>query len=170
MDNILRYVNEFSLSDSVNSVSRFIHFYEQYAEYDAFLTPPEHSNPWISDSTEAWDMEKQTKEVSARRVKRWAFSLQELLKDPAGKDQFYKFLDKEFSAENLKFYDAVQELKQVHASEVGLKVEEIWNEFLEADANTPVNIDSKSYELTKKNALTPDRWVFDTAAVRIPRP
>ncbi|GIZ03498.1 regulator of G-protein signaling 7 [Caerostris extrusa] len=51
------------------------------------------------------------KEVSARRVKRWAFSLQELLRDPAGKEQFYKFLDKEFSAENLKFYDAVQELK-----------------------------------------------------------
>ena len=42
------------------------------------------------------------KEVSARRVKRWAFSLQELLQDPVGRDQFIRFLDKEFSGENLK--------------------------------------------------------------------
>ncbi|CAL1265858.1 unnamed protein product [Larinioides sclopetarius] len=142
----------------------YVHYYEQYVEYDPFLTPPEYSNPWISDSTEAWDMEKQTKEVSARRVKRWAFSLQELLKDPAGKEQFYKFLEKEFSAENLKFYDAVQELKQINANEVDEKVKEIWNEFLEADANTPVNIDSKSYDVTKKNVEKPDRWAFDAAA------
>ncbi|XP_042895514.1 regulator of G-protein signaling 7-like [Parasteatoda tepidariorum] len=142
----------------------YVHYFEQYVEYDSFLTSPEYSNPWISDSTEAWEMEKQTKEVSVRRVKKWAFSLQELLKDPAGREQFYKFLDKEFSAENLKFYDAVQELKQVNAADVESKVKEIWNEFLEDDANTPVNIDSQSFANTKKNVEEPDRWVFDEAA------
>jgi regulator of G-protein signaling len=40
--------------------------------------------------------------LPARRVKRWAFSLQELLADPVGREQFVKFLDKEFSTENLK--------------------------------------------------------------------
>lgn len=43
-----------------------------------------------------------SKDISARRVKRWAFSLQELLNDPVGREQFAKFLDKEFSGENLK--------------------------------------------------------------------
>jgi len=43
------------------------------------------------------------KEISTRRVKRWAFSLQELLQDPVGKEQFIRFLDKEFSGENLKY-------------------------------------------------------------------
>lgn len=43
-----------------------------------------------------------SKEVSLKRVKRWGFSLRELLKDPAGREQFAKFLDKEFSGENLK--------------------------------------------------------------------
>ena len=33
---------------------------------------------------------------------RWGFSIHELLKDPAGKDQLAKFLDKEFSQENLR--------------------------------------------------------------------
>lgn len=44
-----------------------------------------------------------SKEVSLKRVKRWGFSLRELLKDPAGREQFAKFLDKEFSGENLKW-------------------------------------------------------------------
>jgi hypothetical protein len=42
------------------------------------------------------------KDIPARRVKRWAFSLQELLQDPVGREHFVRFLDKEFSGENLK--------------------------------------------------------------------
>ncbi|XP_022243616.1 regulator of G-protein signaling 7-like isoform X1 [Limulus polyphemus] len=145
----------------------YINYYEQYQEYDPFLTTPEPSSPWISDSQELWELEKQTKEVPPRRVRRWAFSLQELLKDPAGREQFIRFLEKEFSAENLKFWDAVQELKQVHSKDVPLKVQQIWNEFLAPDANFPINIDSKSYELTKKNIETPDRWTFDEAAAHL---
>lgn len=47
-------------------------------------------------------MAKNSKDVPCRRVRRWAFSLKELLRDPAGREQFMKFLEKEFSAENLK--------------------------------------------------------------------
>lgn len=42
------------------------------------------------------------KDISLKRVKRWSFSLRELLNDPIGREQFSKFLDKEFSGENLK--------------------------------------------------------------------
>ncbi|XP_046918006.1 regulator of G-protein signaling 7-like isoform X2 [Dermatophagoides farinae] len=146
-------------------------FYEQWAEYDPFVTPLEPSkgtplNPWISDSPEFWEMERQTKDVPCRRVRRWAFSLKELLKDAAGREQFFKFLEKEFSAENLKFWDAVQELKCVHTKDVASKVQEIWNEYLGSDANCPINIDSKSYEITKKNMENNpnNRWIFDEAA------
>lgn len=122
---------------------------EQWAEYDSFITLPEPSNPWISDSIDFWEWERQTKDVPCRRVRRWAFSVKELLRDPAGREQFYKFLEKEFSAENLKyvccilqiyhladlrtlrrFWDAVQELKCVHSRDVANKVQEIWNEYL----------------------------------------
>lgn len=81
---------------------RYITYFEQYLEYDCFFVAPEYPNPWISDSPELWEQEKQAKDISARRVKRWAFSLQELLQDPIGRDHFVKFLDKEFSGENLK--------------------------------------------------------------------
>lgn len=63
---------------------------------------PEYPNPWVSDNPELWEQEKQAKDISARRVKRWAFGLQELLQDPIGHEHFVRFLDKEFSGENLK--------------------------------------------------------------------
>jgi len=42
------------------------------------------------------------KDIPQRRVRRWSFSIQELIKDAAGREHFMHFLEKEFSAENLK--------------------------------------------------------------------
>lgn len=47
-----RYVKSSKVSES------YTNFYEQYSEFDPFLTQPDPSNPWITDSTEFWDMEK----------------------------------------------------------------------------------------------------------------
>ena len=41
------------------------------------------------------------REIPQKRVMRWAFSIEELLRDSAGLHQFNNFLDKEFSGENL---------------------------------------------------------------------
>lgn len=38
---------------------RCINYFEQYVEYDAFLTAPEWPNPWTSDTTELWEQDKQ---------------------------------------------------------------------------------------------------------------
>lgn len=43
-----------------------------------------------------------SKEPSQQRVKRWGFSMDEVLKDPVGRDQFLRFLESEFSSENLR--------------------------------------------------------------------
>lgn len=144
-----------------------INYFEQYVEYDCFFTAPEYTNPWISDSPELWEQEKIAKEISSRRVKRWAFSLQELLADPVGREHFIKFLDKEFSGENLKFWEAVQELKALPQKDVQDKVNEIWVEYLAPDASCPVNVDACSYEITKKNMENPDRWSFDVVASHV---
>ncbi|XP_041983835.1 regulator of G-protein signaling 7 [Aricia agestis] len=148
----------------------FISYCEQYAEYDAFLTPPEWPNPWVSDTTELWDQEKQCKEpLPLRRVRRWAFGLRELLRDPPGRDHFARFLSKEFSEENLKFWLAVQELKALPIRRVPARAKEIWKEFLAADAPSPVNIDAASRELTraKVEAGTADRYCFDEAQAHV---
>ncbi|XP_075238884.1 regulator of G-protein signaling 7-like isoform X2 [Convolutriloba macropyga] len=138
---------------------------EQYREYDPMLTPAEPSNPWISEETTFWDLEKNTKDYSTRRVKRWAFSIDEVLRDPAGKEQFAKFLAKEYSIENLNFYNNVYELKKVSEKEVVEKVKAIWAEFLDPNsALSPVNIDSKCMDKTRKEVFaTPGRHTFDDA-------
>ncbi|XP_045482456.1 regulator of G-protein signaling 7 isoform X1 [Harmonia axyridis] len=144
-----------------------IAYFEQYLEYDCFFVAPEYQNPWVSDNPELWEQEKIAKDISARRVKRWAFSLKELLQDPIGREHFIKFLDKEFSGENLKFWEAVQELKSLPQSEVQTKVNEIWAEFLAPDASCPINVDCQSYEVTKKNMENLDRWSFDCSAAHV---
>ena len=53
------------------------------------------------------------RDIPQRRVKRWAFCIEELVTDPAGKEQFSKFLDKEFSGENLKYVMSIWSFVQM---------------------------------------------------------
>lgn len=39
------------------SLCSLLGYTEQYLEYDPFLTPPDPSNPWISDDTTLWELE-----------------------------------------------------------------------------------------------------------------
>ncbi|ELW70928.1 Regulator of G-protein signaling 7 [Tupaia chinensis] len=84
---------------------------EQYLEYDPFLVPPDPSNPWLSDDTTFWELEA-SKEPSQQRVKRWGFGMDEALKDPVGREQFLKFLESEFSSENLSKEPSQQRVKR----------------------------------------------------------
>lgn len=148
----------------------YIAYFEQYHEYDYFLVQQEVPNPWVTDNTELWDVDRQAKDVPLRRVKRWSFSLRELLNDPAGNEQFTKFLEKEYSGENLKFWESIQEMKALPQSEIKEAAMKIWKEFLAPDAPCPVNVDSKSVELARDAVFAtngPNRWCFDVAAAHV---
>uniref|UniRef100_A0A8C8FQB3 Regulator of G-protein signaling 7 n=1 Tax=Oncorhynchus tshawytscha TaxID=74940 RepID=A0A8C8FQB3_ONCTS len=135
---------------------------EQYVEYDPFITPTDPSNPWISDDTTVWELEA-SKEPGQQRVKRWAFGINEVLKDQVGREQFLKFLESEFSSENLRFWLAVQEVKKRPIREVPTRVQEIWQEFLASGAPSAINVDSKSYDKTTQNVKDPGRYAFEDA-------
>lgn len=144
----------------------FVAYYEQYAEFDAFITTPEPSNPWVSDNIEYWDQEKTVnpKDIPPRRVKRWGFTIEEVLTDQAGVEQFSKFLDKEFSGENLKFWLACKDLKGLPLREVHSRVLDIYKEFLAPGCHNPVNVDSTIAELVRRRIENnPDRYCFDEA-------
>ncbi|KFP07895.1 Regulator of G-protein signaling 6, partial [Calypte anna] len=143
-----------------------IAYTEQYMEYDPFITPAEPSNPWISDDAALWDIEM-SKEPSQQRVKRWGFSMDEVLKDPVGRDQFLRFLESEFSSENLRFWLAVQDLKKQPLQDVTTRVEEIWQEFLAPGAQSAINLDSHSYEKTSQNVKDPGRYTYEDAQEHI---
>uniref|UniRef100_A0A673K9S4 Regulator of G-protein signaling 7 n=1 Tax=Sinocyclocheilus rhinocerous TaxID=307959 RepID=A0A673K9S4_9TELE len=139
---------------------------EQYSDYDPFLSTPDPSNPWISDDTTLWEMEA-SKEPGQTRVRRWGFGIDEVLKDPVGREQFLKFLESEFSSENLRFWLAVQELKRRPIREVPTRVQEIWEEFLAPGAPSAINVDSKSYDKTTQNVKDPGRYAFEDAQEHI---
>ncbi len=42
------------------TIFSYLSYFEQYMEFDPFITPPEPSNPWISDNTDHWDQESTT--------------------------------------------------------------------------------------------------------------
>uniref|UniRef100_A0A8C2KCM3 Regulator of G protein signaling 6 n=1 Tax=Cyprinus carpio TaxID=7962 RepID=A0A8C2KCM3_CYPCA len=135
---------------------------EQYLDYDPFVTVPEPANPWISEDVTFWELEA-SKDPSQQRVKKWGFSLDEALKDPVGREQFLKFLESEFSSENLLFWLAVQDLKCRPLQEVAARAQEIWQEFLAEGAPSAINLDSHSYERTSQNLKDPGRYSFEDA-------
>uniref|UniRef100_A0A8C1SS39 Regulator of G protein signaling 12a n=1 Tax=Cyprinus carpio TaxID=7962 RepID=A0A8C1SS39_CYPCA len=76
---------------------------------------------------------------SKRRVASWADSFERLLQDPVGVRYFSEFLKKEFSEENILFWQACECFSQLSQ-----KAKEIYNCFLSSKATMPVNIDSQA--------------------------
>ncbi|KAL5968277.1 Regulator of G-protein signaling 7 [Taenia solium] len=122
------------------------------------------SNPWLSDNVTAaaenyWGSSiavgvgssglgnaVQLGELSIPRVKRWSFSFQELLKDPLGRAKFQCWLEKEFAAENLMFWQECQDLKSAPLRELPQRIQSIYSHYLSLTAPEPVNVDSKVRE------------------------
>ncbi|KAM8915401.1 regulator of G-protein signaling 6-like isoform 2-T2 [Spinachia spinachia] len=139
---------------------------EQFMEYDPFVSAPEPSNPWVGDDASFWDLEA-SRDPGQQRVKKWGFSLEEALKDAAGRDQFLKFLESEFSSENLRFWLAVQDLKRRPLRDVSARAREIWQEFLAEGAPSSINLDSHSFERTSQNLRDPGRYSYEDAQEHI---
>ncbi|KAM9378094.1 regulator of G-protein signaling 12 isoform 2-T2 [Phaethornis superciliosus] len=82
-----------------------------------------------------------------RRVASWAVSFERLLQDPVGVKYFSDFLRKEFSEENILFWQACEYFNHVPAhdkKELSYRAREIFSKFLCSKATTPVNIDSQA--------------------------
>ncbi|KAI7810982.1 regulator of G-protein signaling 12 [Triplophysa rosa] len=82
-----------------------------------------------------------------RRVASWAVCFERLLQDPVGVRYFSEFLKKEFSEENILFWQACEYFSHVPETDkkqLSQMAREIYNSFLSSKATTPVNIDSQA--------------------------
>eukprot|EP00071_Canis_lupus_P007804 XP_005624331.1 regulator of G-protein signaling 9 isoform X1 [Canis lupus familiaris] len=150
------------------SLGGIVKYSEQFLSNDAIMSGCLPSNPWITDDTQFWDLNAKLVEVPTKmRVERWAFNFSELIRDPKGRQSFQYFLKKEFSGENLGFWEACEDLKYGDQSKVKEKAEEISKLFLAPGARRWINIDGKTMDITVKGLRHPHRYVLDAAQTHI---
>ncbi|KAM6949386.1 regulator of G-protein signaling 12-like [Aplochiton taeniatus] len=108
--------------------------------------------------------------LSERRVASWAACFERLLQDPVGVRYFSEFLKKEFSEENILFWQACEYFSHVPASDkkqvLVQRAGEIYNSFLSSKATTPVNIDSQA-QLADDVLTSPRPDMFKTQQLQI---
>ncbi|XP_076243483.1 uncharacterized protein LOC143184849 isoform X2 [Calliopsis andreniformis] len=143
-------------------------YFETYLEYDPMLIQPQPSNPWITDDQTFWQLNNSLVEApTEKRVKRWALSMEELMSDPTGLQEFTNYLRKEYSHENIRFWLAVKDLRHSFQAQIPDKVNEIFKEFLAPGAPCEINIDGKTMEKVHQEMKTPTRFTFDSAAEHV---
>ncbi|XP_025031087.1 regulator of G-protein signaling 11 isoform X3 [Python bivittatus] len=146
----------------------YLKFNEQYLSHDPIMSGCLPSNPWITDDITYWAMNAPRVTVPTKlRVERWSFSFSELMGDVLGREQLLEFLKKEFSAENLMFWEACEELRHGEAAHIADAVDSIYQQFLVPSATCWVNLDSKTMEHTLKGIETPHRYTMDNAQMHI---
>uniref|UniRef100_A0A667WR99 Regulator of G protein signaling 9a n=1 Tax=Myripristis murdjan TaxID=586833 RepID=A0A667WR99_9TELE len=150
------------------SLGAMVKYITNYKNHDPFLAPCLPSNPWQTESDAYWNLNTRRVDVPTKmRVERWSFSLFELLSDLRGRDDFKIFLKKEFSGENLAFWEAAEEMKWGTASSMSTKAEAIFKTFLAPGAPRWINIDGRTMGLTVKGLDHPHRYVLDAAQTHV---
>uniref|UniRef100_A0A8C2Z271 Regulator of G protein signaling 9a n=1 Tax=Cyclopterus lumpus TaxID=8103 RepID=A0A8C2Z271_CYCLU len=152
-------------SVSLGALAKYV---TTYKNHDPFLAPCLPSNPWQTDNDTYWTCNTRRVDVPTKmRVERWSFSLFELLSDLRGRDDFKTFLKKEFSGENLAFWEAAEELKWGTGSSMTSKAETIFKTFLAPGAPRWINIDGRTMGLTVKGLEHPHRYVLEAAQTHV---
>nr|XP_011746861.1 regulator of G-protein signaling 11 isoform X6 [Macaca nemestrina] len=146
----------------------YLSFCSQRGPHDPLVSGCLPSNPWISDDDAYWVMNAPTVVAPTKlRVERWGFSFRELLEDPVGRAHFMDFLGKEFSGENLSFWEACEDLRYGAQAQVPTLVDAVYQQFLAPGAARWVNIDSRTMERTLEGLRQPHRYVLDDAQLHI---
>ncbi|XP_049616097.1 regulator of G-protein signaling 9 isoform X1 [Syngnathus scovelli] len=150
------------------SIGALVKYSATYNSHDPFLSKCLPSNPWHTDDVTYWTLNMPNVETPTKmRVERWTFSFGELLLDPRGRDDFRRFLKKEFSGENLAFWEGCEDLKWGTAATMREKAEQIYKTFLARGAPRWINIDGKTMEITVNGLKHPHRYVLDAAQTHI---
>lgn len=146
------------------ALESMVQYVETYSEYDPLIAGTQPSNPWVSEDLTFWQLNGPLVEApTEKRVKRWGLTIEELVADPTGLQEFTAYLRKEYSHENIRFWTAVNDLRRSAASQIQRKVNEIFEEFLAPGAPCEINIDGKTMERVHQEMKTPSRFTFDCA-------
>ena len=98
--------------------------------------------------------------VTGEEMERWREGLDSLLADPLGVFYLKKFMQKEFSDENLRFYIECRDYYILPEGELIARAEQIYDRYIKTGALNLVNLDEHVLNELNKNMRIPNRDVF----------
>ncbi|XP_065065531.1 regulator of G-protein signaling 9-like [Rhopilema esculentum] len=146
------------------AINNLITHCDQFAKIDVLLNSSSEvagSSFWLKDFV------PRTLSLNLQRLERWSISLNQLLSDEKGVEQFAMFLKKEFSEENLKFWLDCENLKYAAKSTVPSTVIRIYRDFMAPGAKFEINVDNKAMSLIREGIKNPSVYAFDLAQKQI---
>eukprot|EP00794_Sanderia_malayensis_P009324 gene9324-10308_t len=121
----------------------------------------------LSSSRWLKDFMPRTLSLDSLRLETWKISLVTLLSDHKGIEELEKFLQKEFSDENLRFWLRCEELRYAEQSKIKTAVIQIYRDFVAPGAKNEINVDNKAMQEIRDGIQTPFRYAFDLAQSQI---
>ncbi|XP_078685303.1 uncharacterized protein LOC144918404 isoform X2 [Branchiostoma floridae x Branchiostoma belcheri] len=126
--------------------------------------------PAASVSIHVEDMSANTDRVQrleVEQVTRWSESFEALLNDKCGVQAFHGYLKTEFSEENLEFWMACEEYKQLKPSKQAHRAKKIYNDYIAVQAPRELNLDAEARAETLARLTSPDEGTFKLAQRKI---
>jgi len=97
----------------------------------------------------------------------WNKKFDNLISDSRGLEKFRSFLQTEFSDENLAFWLACQEYKQLKPSKMKDQANQIFTDFVAIHACREINLDAQTRILIRDNMTNPNKHTFEEAEHKI---
>ncbi|KAK7094721.1 hypothetical protein V1264_006232 [Littorina saxatilis] len=110
---------------------------------------------------------KQVTKIHPDDAMQWSRSFESLLLDKTGLELFRGFLRSEFSDENLEFWIAVEEFKQLKSSKLPSVAQKIYTDFVAPQAPREINLDAKTRMKTLANLSSHNKEVFEEAQRKV---
>ncbi|KAK7144853.1 hypothetical protein R3I94_011061 [Phoxinus phoxinus] len=105
--------------------------------------------------------------ISPAETETWKTSFNNLIKNDDGRRAFASFLQSEYSQENIEFWVACEDFKQTSVDKMNLKAKMIFEQYVDADSPSEVNLDSATREQARKNLERCDASCFEEAQSKI---
>ncbi|XP_076265503.1 uncharacterized protein LOC143199517 isoform X2 [Rhynchophorus ferrugineus] len=154
------------------ALENLVQHVETYSEFDPLLVPPLPSNPWVNEDVTYWQLTAsffmlryvcRVDVPTEKRVRKWGLSMEDLLSDPTGVQEFTNYLQKEKSEENILFWLAVNDLRRSSQSQVMWKIQEIYENYVKHGSPREVNIDNQTMDKVLEGMKNHSRFCFDAA-------
>ncbi|XP_033643063.1 uncharacterized protein LOC117303094 isoform X1 [Asterias rubens] len=128
-----------------------------------------HTDSSLRDTADKLDCEKSSlvQDSTESDVRKWSDCFENLLHDKTGLEAFRKFLQTEFSDENIEFWLACEEYKTLNTEVLTSRAQKIFEDYVTIQAPREVNLDSRTRLETTANVNHPDENTFDHAQKRI---